>query len=30
MAGIKNAEDLYDQIEKAIQLGTITKGKLRK
>jgi len=24
---IKNAEELYDQIEKAIQMGTITKGK---
>ena len=26
---IKNAEELYDQIEKAIQMGTITKGKLK-
>jgi len=26
---IKNAEELYDQIEKAIQMGTVTKGKLR-
>lgn len=24
---IKNAEELYDQIEKAIQIGTVTKGK---
>jgi len=27
---IKNAEELYDQIEKAIQLGQVTKGKLMK
>lgn len=26
---IKNAEELYDQIEKAIQMGQVTKGKLR-
>ena len=26
---IKNAEELFDQIEKAIQMGTVTIGKLK-